>query len=192
MWQGGDSVTAPVLELTRTPQTLKAYGGPASAAPAVEASLISASGSDHRPGVIRVHSRTFFYSDPERRGDFRGDVVAQNASGVIHADQAQVYLAPAAKPSSQAEARQSQLDRIIATGHVLLTGPGRRGTGEKLVYTTANGNYVLTGSVGNPPRVEDAAKGTTTGSTLIFNSQDDSVVVSGGQSSAVTETRSPK
>jgi hypothetical protein len=27
---------------------------------------------------------------------------------------------------------------------------------------------------------------------LIFNSQDDSVVVSGGQSSAVTETRTPK
>ena len=95
---------------------------------------------------------------------------------------------PGVKQANQ----QGQLDRIVATGHVVLTQPGRRGVGEKLVYTADNGRYVLTGSPANPPQVEDAAKGTTTGATLIFNSQDDSVVVSGGQSSAVTETRTPK
>jgi len=79
-----------------------------------------------------------------------------------------------------------------ATGHVVVTQPGRKGVGEKLVYTADDGRYVLTGSPGDPPRIEDAAKGTTTGATLIFNSQDDSVVVSGGQSGAVTETRTSK
>jgi lipopolysaccharide export system protein LptA len=64
--------------------------------------------------------------------------------------------------------------------------------GEKLVYTAQDGKYVLTGSPGKPPRIEDSAKGTTSGTTLIFNSQNDSVEVSGGQSRAVTETRAPK
>jgi lipopolysaccharide export system protein LptA len=108
---------------------------------------------------------------------------------VIHADEAQVYLTPAAKA---AKGRQAQLDHIVATGHVVLTQPGRKGTGEKLVYIADQGRYTLTGSPGNPPRIEDAAKGTSTGTTLIFNSQNDSVEVSGGQSSAVTETRTPK
>lgn len=194
MWQDGDSVSAPVLELTRAPQTLKAYGFPGSSEPQVQANLLSTPGAaDGHPGVIRVRSRTFFYSDSDRRGDFRGSVVAQNAGGAIHADQAQIYLLPAAsKSDGRQELRQGQLDRVVATGHVVLIQPGRRGTGEKLVYTARSGSYVLTGAPGNPPRIEDAAKGTTTGATLIFNSQDDSVVVSGGQSSAVTETRAPK
>jgi hypothetical protein len=34
--------------------------------------------------------------------------------------------------------------------------------------------------------------GTTTGEQLIFNSQDDSVLVVGGKSGAVTDTRAPK
>jgi len=74
---------------------------------------------------------------------------------------------------------------------VVVTQQGRKGIGEKLVYTAQDGKYVLTGSPGNPPRIEDAAKGTTSGTTLIFNSQNDSVEVSGGQSRAVTETRAP-
>jgi lipopolysaccharide export system protein LptA len=84
------------------------------------------------------------------------------------------------------------LDRIVATSHVVITQPGRRASGEKLIYTADDGKYILTGAPGNPPRITDQSKGTTTGVTLIFNSQDDSVVVSGGQSSAVTETRAPK
>jgi lipopolysaccharide export system protein LptA len=190
MWQGANSILAPVLELTRTPQqTLKAYGAPGSTGPVVSANLTSATGANHQQSVMRVRSRTLFYSDADRRGDFRGEVTAQDPSGVIHADEAQVFLTPQRK---EAKSQQAQLDRIVATGHIVLTQPGRKGTGERLVYTADDGRYVLTGSPGNPPHVEDAAKGTTTGSALIFNSQDDSVVVSGGQSSAVTETRTPR
>jgi lipopolysaccharide export system protein LptA len=73
-----------------------------------------------------------------------------------------------------------------------MTQTGRKATGEKLVYTAADGKYVLTGTPSNLPHVYDQVKGTTTGARLIFNSQDDSVVVSGGQSSAVTDTRTPR
>ncbi|HTV04671.1 MAG TPA: LptA/OstA family protein [Acidobacteriaceae bacterium] len=193
MWQGANSIMAPVLELTRTPQMLKAYGAPGSTGPVVDANLTSAVGPKHQKSVVRVHSETLFYSDVDRLGDFRGEVTAQDPDGVIHADRAQVYLTPAPKANKGRQSgQQSQLDRIVATGHVVLTQPGRKGVGEKLVYTSDDGRYVLTGTPGHPPYIDDAAKGTTTGATLIFNSQDDSVVVSGGQSSAVTETRTPK
>jgi lipopolysaccharide export system protein LptA len=120
---------------------------------------------------------------------------------VIHSDQAIVYLTPkpeagqvAAKQAPAKESGQgsSQIDHIVAIGNVVMTQTGRKATGERLEYTADDGKYVLTGSPGNVPHVYDQAKGTTTGARLIFNSQDDSVVVSGGQSSAVTETRTPK
>lgn len=193
MWQGSNSILAPVLELTRNPATLKAHGTTHSSGTVVEANLASAKGSQREPEVVRIRSRTLLYSDVNRKGDFRGDVTAQDAAGVIHADEAQVYLTPASAPGEPQQAhKKAELDRIVAAGHVVLTQPGRKGIGEKLVYTAADGRYVLTGSPGNPPRIEDTAKGTTTGATLIFNSQNDSVVVSGGQSRAVTETRTPK
>jgi lipopolysaccharide export system protein LptA len=189
IWQEANSILAPVIEITHSPQTLKAFGNPGSTAAVVNANLLSPSSGNHQAGIIRIHSQALSYSDADRIGDFRGSVIAEDSNGTIHADQAQVYLTPASKANKQ---EQAQLDHIIASGHVTLTQPGRKGTGEKLTYIADDGKYILTGTAGNPPRIEDAAKGTTTGTTLIFNSQDDSVVVSGGQSSAVTETRSPK
>ena len=201
MWQSDHSIAAPVLEITQNPQTLKAYGPEGNTAAVVSASLASNLGAKHQQSIVRIHSRTLDYSDADRRGDFRGAVVAEDPDGVIHSDLAQVYLTPKLpggpkpeKQSSEKPAQQdsSQIDHIVATGNVVMTQPGRRATGAKLVYTADDGKYVLTGTPGNLPHVYDQVKGTTTGAQLIFNSQDDSVVVSGGQSSAVTETRTPK
>jgi lipopolysaccharide export system protein LptA len=225
MWQDANSVAAPVLELAKTPESLKAYGDAAGAAPVVSANLTSASGPKHQQNVVRVQSRTLLYSDSERRADFRGSVTAEDSDGTIRGDEAQVYLTPALTPaqkkpksgpsqtqgqssgnqssqnqpsgnqSSESQSNQnqsSQVERIVTTGHVSIVQPGRRGTGEQLVYTTTDGRYVLMGTPANPPHMYDQAKGTTTGAELIFNSQDDSVVVSGGKASAVTETRTPK
>jgi lipopolysaccharide export system protein LptA len=197
MWQGDNSILAPVLELSRTPQTLRAHGEDGSSAPVVNANLTSAIGAKHQQAVVRVHSQTLFYADADRRGDFRGSVTAEDPDGIIHADQVQFYLTPAPQQKSPSgsvppQPSQSQLDRIVATGRVVITQPGRKGVGEKLVYTADDGKYILTGTPANPPRITDQGKGTTTGATLIFNSQDDSVVVSGGQSGTVTDTRAPK
>lgn len=192
IWQGDDSILAPVIELTRTPETLNAHGAPGSAGVEVDANLTSSNGTSHRQSVMQVRSRTLVYSDAQRRADFHGRVRAEDPSGTIHADDAQVFLAPAAKAGEhRPQKTQSQVERVVATGNVVFAQPGRKGTGDRLVYTTSDGRYVLTGSPAKPPRVEDVAKGVTSGAKLIFDSQDDSVVVSGGQSSAVTETRAP-
>ena len=89
MWQGGDSISAPVLEVvTRDPATLKAHGGPGSTGAVVHANLTSTLGKNRQPTVARISSQTLDYSDKARRGDFRGGVTARDAAGVIRADEA--------------------------------------------------------------------------------------------------------
>jgi lipopolysaccharide export system protein LptA len=214
MWQSDDSVWAPVIELHRDESTLKAYGQSTGAAPVVNTNFTSAMGAKHQQSVLRIHSATLFYSDKIRQGDFDGAVTAEDPDGVIHADHAVVYLKPEEKsgtkpgpadklqtdkspadksqPGRQSSGRQSQLDHMVATGHVVLTQPGRKGEGSRLLYTADNGRYVLTGTPDAPPYMIDSVHGTTTGTALLFNSQDDSVEVNGGKSGAVTNTRAPK
>jgi lipopolysaccharide export system protein LptA len=54
---------------------------------------------------------------------------------------------------------------MIADGNVVAVEPGRKGTGDRLVYTSSDQKCVLTGS---NARVEDAAEGTSTGSELTY------------------------
>jgi lipopolysaccharide export system protein LptA len=116
---------------------------------------------------------------------------------VLHANFMDVYFSQAAsnsaggKVTDPAGARQS-VSKIVARGSVQLDQPGRKGTGEDLTYTASDGKFVLTGSSATPPRLTDQVRGVVTGNALIFNDRDDSVVVSGGASTAVTQTRVAK
>ncbi len=221
MWQGQDSVTAPVLELSKPDSTLYAHGGPKDHGTVVHATLVQAhkagdaSGSD--TPVTRVQAETLHYFDkaaaatdqstsadraagiektagihlsdtapggqPWRRADFHGSVAAAGPNGIIHSDDAHAFLTPD-QPN-----HPSELDHILATGHVVVTQPGRRGVGERLVYTASDTRYVLTGTPSAPPRVTDAEKGTTTGAALIFTSTNDSVQVAGMDALAVPATK---
>jgi lipopolysaccharide export system protein LptA len=192
LWQGTNSVAAPVIELSRTQQTLKAHGdGPGSQA-TVHASFLSPSTTGMAQGVVRLSSQQLLYSDAERKAVFRNSVVAQDSTGTIRADQVEVVLAPAQQAPGQKGSGAALVDHMIATGHVNLEEAGRKGTGDRLVYTTESGLFVLSGSPSAPPRLSDPQHGTVTGDALIFNSRDDSVSVSGGKSGAVTETRVPR
>ena len=72
-----------------------------------------------------------------------------------------------------------EVERIVATGQVDITQPGRHATGERLVYTAGDQMFVLTGTKATLPKVVDAQQGTATGASLRFHSGDDSVVISG-------------
>ena len=200
-----------MLELSRVRATLAAHGpgGDAAAVNAVfTSSPSSAKGTPPTPAriaqtsVVRLQSRTLFYAEAEHKAVFSGAVVAQTSSGVLHSSFMDVYFSPAPgqsthgpaapSPGKTPEQPGSQVSKIVARGAVELQQPGRKGTGEDLTYTAQDGKFVLTGTSAAPPRLTDQVRGTVTGTALIFNDRDDSVMVSGGASKAVTQTRVAK
>jgi len=72
----------------------------------------------------------------------------------------------------------NEVERLRADGNVVLNQPGRRGTGDKLAYTSADGRAILSGKAA---RVEDDEKGITMGAQLTFYSRDDKVFVDNRQ-----------
>jgi lipopolysaccharide export system protein LptA len=188
LWQGGDSVWAPAIELDQKTQQLLAHGsGPA---PVVKTYFTAALGSRSQPGVVRARSRSLTYSEKSRIADFAGEVEAIDAMGTLHASFVRMQLAP---PSSSAgKSAAAQLRRMVASGGVTLTQPGRQAVGSKLVYTGNDERFVLTGTPHALPYMVDRAHGRTTGRALIFNNQSDSVEIIGGKGSTVAPARVPR
>jgi lipopolysaccharide export system protein LptA len=141
--------------------------------------------------LTRVAAHALFYSDSTRMADFKEDVVAVQPRAAVRAEDMQLFL------SEAAPGQPAQLERLVAAGHVLLQQTGRRGTGEKLVYTAADGNYLLTGDAHAPPRISDAQHGDVTGAALLLHGSDNSVEVlshdaEGNARRVVTDTRTTK
>ena len=79
------------------------------------------------------------------------------------------------------------LQKIIASGSVVVTQPTRHATGDKLTYTAEDDRFILTGG---PPSIFDAERGKITGVSLTLFRRDDRVIVDGSSSlPAVTNTR---
>ena len=200
LWQGANSVTAPVLELGKQGGTLNAHGRDGEPGDVVHAvfaghgphgAASSGAGSHMSTELTRVASHTLFYSDSTRVAEFKDGVVATQPQATVGAQDMQLFLSEAAPGQS------SQLERMVATGSVVLTQPGRRGTGEKLVYTAADGNYLLTGDAHAPPHISDAQHGDVTGAALLLHGSDNSVEVlshdaEGNARRVVTDTRTTK
>lgn len=198
LWQQANSVTAPVIVLDRQRQTLAA--STRDSAEPVRVVLVTEAGAkdtakNHQPSVIRARVGDMKYSDVERRAIMRGgvlgSVVADTGTATSISNDVEVMLLPAGKGGSQSQG-QSQVERMTARGHVVLTSEGRRGTGEQLVFTSATNEYVLTGTGAVPPRMTDPARGTVSGEALIFHGRDDSVSIEGGGHKATTQTTAPK
>ena len=210
MWQGGSTVEAPVLDFDRTKKTVVARGATGATGQVVKTVLVE----EQKPGAkaakgsgpVRVLSREMVYTDSTREVEFRGLVQVNSSDGVLRSQLATVYLAPktageSVHPTSAGDAAREgapgvlglggRVDHIVATGTVELEQPGRKGFGDKLVYTAADQVSVLTGTKTVPPKVVDDAQGTVTGASLRFRSGDDSVeVLSGdGAQKVRTETR---
>jgi lipopolysaccharide export system protein LptA len=207
LWQEANSVSAPVIVLNRTRQTLTARSDAAAepvnivllsanrGAVAQGSGAKSASGKPGSPSVVRIKSGDLKYSEAERKATLgagsAGRVEADTGGATTTSNEVElVLLAPGnhAAPSGGS----AQVDRMTARGHVVVNSAGRRGTGEQLVYSGETGEYVLTGTSAAPPRMTDPARGTVSGESLIFNSRDDSVSIEGQGQKTTTETTSPK
>jgi len=202
VWQQANSVSAPVIVLDRTRQTLAART--ADAGEPVKAVMVSAAGSGpakdaggkaQEPSVIRVSGGDLKYSDAERKAVMHagaaGSVAAETGTATVNSNELELLLLPAGNHAGK-DGGAAQVDRMTARGRVVVASQGRRGTGEQLVYTSETGEYVLTGTASLRPRMTDPSRGAVSGEALIFNSRNDSVSIEGGGRKTTTETTAPK
>jgi len=167
--------------------------------------------------VVRVTSREMVYSEETRQAEFSGGVRVLDADGDLRAQQATVFLQAASSGAGKSGVDGARtggnsgsaangvgkaggasgvggltsggVERVVATGQVDMTEPGRHATGDRLVYTASDQMFVLTGTVANPPKVVDAEQGTATGASLRFHAGDDAVVISGEGGAAGQKVR---
>lgn len=118
------------------------------------------------PGFASADRMT--YSDTERLVHYDGSVKARQGADRIEASEVDVYL----------KKESNEVDRMRAEGGVVLTQPGRRGTGDIFTYTADDGRAVLGGKTA---KIEDSEKGSTMGSQLTFYSRDDKIHVDNQQ-----------
>jgi lipopolysaccharide export system protein LptA len=194
LWQGASQVTAPILQFDQKDRRLIAHGNPQDKGLAVHAVFVSATPASltsdsaakatKKPAPVRIASHEMLYNDLTRQADFTGGVLVENAEGTMRAQQGTVFL-QSAKPTPATDKTPGafmggSVDRMLATGGVDIVQPGRRATGEQLVYTASDGMFVITGTPTTPPRMMDEARGAITGASLRFHAGDNSVVVSNG------------
>ena len=163
-------------------------------------------GVRNRPQVLRVQSGRLHYAEGLRRAEFSKGVVLDGEDGTMTSRAAVAILAAALAPKTGDEAGVGEsrlttaggaksvggqagamsaglpgggLERVTATGDVVVRQPGRVATGQQAVYTASDGEFVLTGGEGVLPKVLDAVNGSVTGAALRFRSGDNSVTVEG-------------
>jgi lipopolysaccharide export system protein LptA len=203
MWQDASQVQAAVLLFDGVKRTFSAR--PAAGGTLIHAVLVSNPAAP-KPGqparaasVLRVASPKMDYNDLQREATFTGGVTIDGSMGEVRGQRSVVFLSPAEKPNAAAPAKTAtqpaaarppgpgdqpnpfsgSLDRVIVLGDVQMDQPGRKGTGDELLYTAATGNYVLTGTPTKPPLVVDAQQGNVTGTTLLFGDAGSTIVVAG-------------
>jgi lipopolysaccharide export system protein LptA len=118
----------------------------------------------------RVHSiatsKELNYQDVERRLTYTTDAHMVGPEGDMTAARIDLYL----KPSGD------ELERAEGFENVTLREQNRETKGTKMIYTTANETYVVTGA---PVKIVDQCQRETTGKTLTFNKGTDRIVVDG-------------
>lgn len=194
LWQAANSVAASTIVLDRQEQMLIApekngqgrvhcvFADPGSKATGSEA-------------VIRVDANSLQYSSGERRAAFQGNVIAQQASGHIRADKADLFMTrntAQGGAASRVPNPRGSVDHMVAEGKIQVEEGTRKGEGQRLVYTASDGKFVLYGRTGQPAHMADPEHGTVSGAALIFTNRGDSVEVDGGNARAVTDTQVPR
>ncbi len=201
LWQDANVIEAPSIQFDRDHRSVTAQG---TAAQPVQTVLVqtekpgekSAKPSETQPAKksaasgesspISITGLKLTYADAERRAHYEGGVIARGSMFTASAKTLDAYLLPHGPTNkNQPATGPGQLDHMVAEGGVVIQQPKRRAEGEKLVYTTAEDKFVLTGGT---PSIFDAEQGKITGVSLTFFRRDDRVLVEGEASTPVVTT----
>ena len=182
LWQQANVVEAPSIEFDRDHRSVVAHG---TGSKKVSTTLIQG-GSKGQSGPLTILSGGLSYLDSDGRVHFGEGVVGHVADSVMTADQMDAYRQGPGDAGNQ-PGGTPKIDRIVAQGHVVITQPGRKATGERLTYTSSDDKFVMSGGI---PSIFDAERGKITGVSLTFFRHDARVLVEGSSASpAVTQTQ---
>jgi lipopolysaccharide transport protein LptA len=168
-WQDDNFVRADTITLYRENKRMEGTGS-------VQSALYQVQRKEQDGGrsVIPVFATAdrMWYSDQDRIVHYEGNVDVKQGTDRITSDVTDVYLLK----------ERNEVEKSVAQRSVVLTQPGRRGTGEWGQYTAADETVVLKGG---PARVEDAENGSTEGGRLTVYLRESRVVAdtSGGSQS---------
>lgn len=126
-------------------------------------------------------SDSMWYSDTDRIVHYEGNVDVKQGTDRITSGVTDVYLLK----------ETNELEKSVAQRDVVLTQPGRRGTGDWAQYTATDETVVLKGG---PARVEDTENGSTEGGRLTVYLRESRVVVdtsNGAQSTGRVRSKHP-
>jgi lipopolysaccharide transport protein LptA len=115
------------------------------------------------------------YDDSERRLIYTGDAHMNGPEGDMTAARIELFLTPSG----------DELERAEAYENLTLREQNRETKGAKLIYTTSDEIYVITGT---PVKIVDQCQRETVGRTLTFNKGTDNIVVD-GNSQIRTQTK---
>jgi LPS export ABC transporter protein LptC len=167
-WQDDNYVRGDSITLYREQKRMEARGH-------VQSALYQAKQKTGNSTVIVpvfATAESMTYSDTDRLLHYETSVDIRQGTDRMTSGVADVYM--------QKDA--NEVERTVSQHDVVLTQPGKRGTGNWCEYTTANEVAVLKG---DPAHVEDAEQGTTEGNRLTMYRLENRVVVDdarGGQS----------
>jgi len=203
LWQDANMVEAPTIQFQKDQRTVLAD----SDSKQKVSTALTSTDKNGKSTPVHVTSNQLAYYDSERMAHYEGEVVARSTDLTVTSKQMDVFFAPITQSAEQrvpsvavssatggtpAAAHLStetpaKVEKIIASGSVVVTEPTRRATGEKLTYTSADEKFFL---IGGSPSIFDAERGKVTGVSLTLYRRDDRVVVNGSSSlPAVTNTK---
>ncbi len=150
---------------------------PLAAGGAARAAAILPGGNSKQP--INIEALKLDYFDKEQKLIYTGNVVATQGDSKLKASVLTIFLTPKGGGDAQAPSNNS-VQRMLATGPVVLLQRDQVGTGDNGVYDKGSDTVVLTGNVtlSQGPNV-------TKGEKLIYDLHSGQAVVRGGAGGGV-------
>ena len=195
LWQNANVVEAPRLQFDRDRRSIVAEREASSSTQQAAATqdqpvstVLVQVDKTGKATPVHITSARLNYSDVARKIFLDGGVTVKATDVTMTGQQMTVFLLPQSQSKTAANSpTPGQVERIIAENKVVITQPQRHATCDRLVYTSADDKFVLTGG---PPSIFDAERGKTTGDSLTFFRHDDRVLVEGRETSpAITRTQ---
>jgi lipopolysaccharide export system protein LptA len=172
-WQQNNYVRAERLVLQQKTRRLNGEGK-------VQSVLYNAKRSENgKESTVPVFASAdqIAYSDEGKLLQYAGNVDIRQGTDRITGGNADIYLS-----------QSNELTRMTVEGNVLITQPGKKGTGNWAQYNVADDSFVLRG---NPAYIESAEEGSAQGAQMTIYKRENRVINEGGTKSTVpNRTRS--